>query len=72
MALQSLKADQNLIKNKTDRSKAASHKEVGFLLVGTGVPDGPQRYKCNAEDKDNPDRIEVGVIFILFDKLEFG
>ena len=31
--------------------KAGSHKEVLFLLVGTGVPDGPKRHNCAAANK---------------------
>ena len=28
-----------------------SHKDVTILLVGTGVPDGPKRHNCSAENK---------------------
>ena len=32
--------------------RGASHKDVTILLVGTGVPDGPKRHNCAAEDKE--------------------
>ena len=38
--------------DKKERQKAASHKDVTILLVGTGVLDGPLSHNCIAEDKD--------------------
>ena len=51
-----IQRDKNSEKRKKQPTKQTSHKDVGFLLVGTGVLDGPKRHNCSAVDKDNPDR----------------
>ena len=49
---------------KTALQKAGSHKEVWFLLVGTGVLDGPRHILLCREQIINPDRfwMSVGVL----------
>ena len=48
--------------DKKERPKVDSHKDIYILLVGTGVPDGPQGNHCAAVDKSlTPTDWSVGV-----------